>query len=69
MYFKCPSCRTLFANKQLPYEKGLEEICASTKSDDEKNILKEKLLSKLEIHRYCCRPRVLGSVDLIKIVK
>lgn len=69
LYFKCPTCRTILANKQLHFEKGMEEICAKAKSNEEKDIMKEKLLNKLEVNRYCCRPRVLCFVDLVKIIK
>lgn len=69
LYLKCPTCRTILGNKQIPFEKGMEEICANAKTDDEMNKLKEELLDKLEVKRYCCRPRVLCYVDLIKIIK
>ena len=69
LYFKCPSCRTNLANKQIPFEKGMEKICASAKSEEEMNKMKEELLDKLEVKRYCCRPRMLCYIDLIKIIK
>lgn len=69
LYFKCPTCKTILANKQIPFEKGMDEICAKVKTEEEADALKEKLLDKLEIKRYCCRPRVLCYVDLIKIIK
>jgi len=69
LYFKCPTCRTILANKQLPFEEGMEKICATAKSDAEKDKMKEQLLDKLEVKRYCCRPRVLCFVDLVKIIK
>lgn len=69
LYLKCPTCRTILGNKQILFEKGMEEICANAKTDDEMNKLKEELLDKLEVKRYCCRPRVLCYVDLIKIIK
>ncbi len=69
LYLKCPTCRTILGNRQILFEKGMEEICANSKSDEELNLQKEKLLDKLEIKRYCCRPRVLCYIDLIKIIK
>ncbi len=69
LYYKCPTCRTILANKQIPFEKGMEEICASSETEEEMNKMKEKLLDKLEVRRYCCRPRVLCYIDLIKIIK
>jgi DNA-directed RNA polymerase subunit N (RpoN/RPB10) len=69
LYFKCPTCRTCLANKQIPFEKGMEEICALSKNEDEKDLMKEKLLDKLQVKRWCCRPRVLCYVDLTEIIK
>ena len=36
LYFRCPTCRTLLADKQLVYERELEKICSSSKSDEQK---------------------------------
>lgn len=69
LYFKCPTCRTLLANKQLVYEKRLMEICSSNKSKNEKDAEKKKLLDELELPRQCCRMRIMGYVKLIDIIK
>ena len=69
LYFKCPTCRTLLANKQLVYEKRLKEICNSNKSKNEKDAEKKKLLDELELPRECCRMRMMGYVKLIEIIK
>ena len=70
LYYKCPSCKTLLADKQLPFEKEMDRIVKDTKmSEDEKNDAKRKLLDSLELVRYCCRTRMLTYVDLIKIIK
>lgn len=69
LYFKCPTCRTLLANKQLVYEKRLAEICNSNKSKEEKNKLKQQLLDEIELKRECCRMRMMGYVKLIDVVK
>ena len=69
LYAKCPTCRTILANKQLIFEKENEKICASDKSVDEKNKMKEELLDKIELKRYCCRQRILGYVDLTDIIQ
>lgn len=69
LYFKCPTCRTLLANKQLVYEKRLKEICNSNKPKNEKDSEKKKLLDELELHRECCRMRIMGYVKLIEIIK
>lgn len=69
LYFKCPTCRTLLANKQLVYEKRLAEICNSNKSKNEKDAEKKKLLDDLELIRQCCRMRIMGYIKLIDIIK
>ena len=69
LYYKCPTCRTILANKQLVYEKRLEQICNSNKSKNEQDIEKKKLLDELELTRPCCRMRMMGYVKLIDIIK
>ena len=69
LYYKCPTCQTLLANKQIPYEKKLNDICKdNAMNESEKNKAKQKLLTDLEIHRPCCRMRVLGYIKLIDLV-
>lgn len=66
LYPKCPSCKTILANKQVPYEEKMDKICGNVKlSNEEKDIAKRKVLDELEIKRYCCRMRVMGYVRLI----
>jgi DNA-directed RNA polymerase subunit N (RpoN/RPB10) len=70
LYPKCPSCKTLFANKELIYEKELDSICKNSKlTESQKDKAKMELLNSLELFRPCCRPRILGYIDLIKIIK
>jgi len=70
LYFRCPTCGTLLANKQLVYEQKLEEICLNRKlNNKEKNDLKRKLLDDMELHRSCCRMRIMGYVKLIEKIK
>ena len=70
LYFKCPTCKTVLADKQLIYEKEMELITKNSKlTEDERNDAKRKLLDSLELVRYCCRTRMLTFVDLITIIK
>jgi DNA-directed RNA polymerase subunit N (RpoN/RPB10) len=70
LYFKCPTCSTFLANKEIPWELGMKEICDNPKlSQEEKDMKKVELLDKLKVTRYCCRMRVLTYCDLVKIVK
>lgn len=70
LYYKCPTCKIILANKQILYEKKLEEICNNNKmNDNEKSTNKKKILDELELHRPCCRMRMMGNIKLINIVK
>ena len=70
LYFRCPTCRTILANKQLIYEQKLEEISLNAKlNKTEKDKLKRKLLDDVELFRQCCRPRMMGYVKLIDKIK
>lgn len=70
LYYKCPTCKTILANKQLLYESKLNDICKKTNiSEKEKNKEKRNILDQLEIKRICCRMRCLGYVALIDIIK
>jgi DNA-directed RNA polymerase subunit N (RpoN/RPB10) len=69
LYLKCPTCRTILANKQLLHAKRLAEICNSNKSKEDKNKEKQKLLDELELIRSCCRMRMMSYVKLIDIIK
>ena len=69
LYFKCPTCRTKLADKQLLYEKRLEDICNSKDDKQSKDNAKQKLLDELELKRPCCRMRMMGYVKLIEIIK
>jgi len=69
LYYKCPTCKTLLANKQMVYEEKLATICNDSKMNDkDKMEAKRKLLDELEIIRPCCRMRVLGYVKLIDLI-
>ncbi|QKF93787.1 DNA-directed RNA polymerase subunit N [Fadolivirus algeromassiliense] len=70
LYFRCPSCKTLLANKQLIYEQRLDNICKNDKlSTKDKDNAKSKLLDELELHRSCCRMRMMGYISLVNIIK
>lgn len=73
MYLKCPSCKKLLGDKQLPYENILNRICSDEEmgkiSSEEASELKSKLIKSFEFERYCCTPRVMTYKKLIEIVK
>ena len=68
LYYRCPECGNLLANKQLTWEKELAIICAKSIPEMEKNKMKKELLNKLKLKRYCCRMRIMGYVRLINII-
>lgn len=67
--YKCPTCKTLLANKIILYEKELEEICNRNTSPDQTNKIKQELLIKYEFINICCRMRAMSYVKLINIIK
>ena len=70
LYLKCPTCKNILANKQIPYEKDLADIHNNNKlSIKEKNIQREGLLDKYKLDKYCCRMRLLSYTRVIDIVK
>jgi len=70
LYYRCPTCRTILANKQLLFEKGLKDIIENEKMNDkEKDIEKQEILNKLHVKNICCRMRMLTYVRKIEIVK
>jgi|688.fasta_scaffold858094_2 DNA-directed RNA polymerase subunit N (RpoN/RPB10) len=70
LYYKCPTCRTLLANKQIPYQEKINHICTNQKmTEKEKDEAKRKVLVELELHRPCCRMRIMGFIDLIDKIK
>ena len=68
LYFKCPTCRTILANKQLLFTERLEKICKETISEENKDTKKQQLLDELEVKRICCRMRILTFIKLVEIV-
>ncbi len=69
IYIKCPSCGLLLGNRQMVYEKGLEEINSNPNTDNDKKLeLKTKLVESLGIKRYCCKMRVMTYKNLPEII-
>lgn len=69
IYIKCPSCGYLIGNRQMVYEKGLDEIYSDINTDDTKKLeLKTKLIESLKIKRYCCKMRVITFKNLAEII-
>ena len=69
LYFRCPTCKMVLANKQLLFEKKMEEICQSDMTDEEKEEEKMQLPRELGVKKMCCRMRLLTYVPLITTIK
>ncbi len=70
IYIKCPSCGFLLGNRQMVYDKGIDDINSDPNTDNEKKLeLKTKLIESLGIKRYCCKMRVITYKRLTEIVK
>ena len=69
LYPVCPSCNTILADKQIPFEKGMEVICNNKSlTDKQKAEAKKKLLDNIGVIRYCCRMRMISYLDQAKLI-
>lgn len=70
LYYKCPTCKTILANKQILYETELDAICKNDNlSMAEKNNQKKKILDNLQIKNQCCRARTISYIRQIELIK
>lgn len=71
LYLRCPTCRNKLGDKQLPFEKGLKEICNNENiSEEDKRKKKYELLDKIGLKKdmICCRMRILTYINQIEFV-
>ena len=70
IYLKCPSCGYIIGNRQIVYESTLDQIMNDPNTDDdEKLVLKTKLVDSLGVKRYCCKMRIITFKQLTDIIK
>ena len=70
IYLKCPTCGTVIGNRQIPFEKGLEQIENNAALDEEARLkLKTELIESLNVKRYCCKMRMISFKQLTDIIK
>ena len=70
IYLKCPSCSYILGNRQIMYEQKLDEINNNNNVDEEeKTVLKTKLVESLNVKRYCCKMRIITFKQLTDIIK
>jgi len=78
-YSVCTSCNRSLGNKYLAYQKQIDDLNSKVdkmridgESDDKIDAYKEEMSAKIvdstKRTRYCCRARILGYIDLSKIV-
>lgn len=81
LYPICPTCGTLLANIQLPYQRDMEELCnkynvsqeTMSKGEITKNpdFIKEKenIVNKyVDKDKICCRMRLTNFSDLVRLI-
>lgn len=68
LYYRCPSCKTILGNKQIPYEEETEKICNSNLTREQKGHAMKKLLDDMELKRLCCRQRIMSYAKLVQIL-
>lgn len=72
LYLKCPYCKNILANKQIPFEEALEKMCENKSLTDEQRKKKQSLILdelKLEKNKYCCRNMIISYVSTIDFIK
>ena len=70
IYLKCPTCGNIIGNRQIPFEKGLEQIENNASLDEEARLkLKQELVESLKLKRYCCKMRLISFKQLTEIIK
>lgn len=69
IYLKCPTCRTILGNKEVPYREGLKKINEKNLSNKEKEKEVFELLKSLEVDRMCCRMRINQCISMIDLIK
>jgi DNA-directed RNA polymerase subunit N (RpoN/RPB10) len=65
LYYRCPSCKTNLAKKELQLEKKLVDLKHSKRSRGDI----KKIFEELGIINSCCTMRALTYVDTIKLIK
>jgi len=69
LYPKCPTCKELFANKEIVIEAEMDKICNNPDiTTEEAEKLKTELILGFGLD-YCCNQRLLTYRRLILIVK
>lgn len=70
IYIRCPSCGYILGNRQIMFEKGLEQINSDPNTDEETKMnLKTNLVESLKLKNYCCKMRVITFKSLPEILK
>lgn len=71
LYMKCPTCNRLLADKEVIWTTEMENIASQELSKTDKDKAIEELWKILKIpqENYCCKMRIMGFRDLIKIIK
>lgn len=67
LYSTCPTCGYFIGQKIIEWEIESKNICDDPNlNKEEKEKLKEKLLKKIKLRRYCCRMRLMSYKDLVQ---
>lgn len=67
LYSTCPTCGFFLGQKIIEWETKSKEICDNPKyTNEEKEVLKEKLIKSIKLRRYCCRMRLMSYKDLVQ---
>lgn len=69
LYYKCPTCKTILADKQIIFEHESDIIKEDPNlTIEQKDELLMALPAKLKLIRYCCKMRLITSLDDFNIL-
>lgn len=72
VYFRCPTCGSILADKELLWIEFMEKLNNEIHlTEKEKSKRLEDFLDNLGFNpdSYCCRMRIMKSIDYSKIIK
>lgn len=69
LYLVCPTCNEHLGNRQIIFDKQIDNIMNSDEDDSVKEKLKSDLVNNLGLDNYCCKMRIITFKRLVEIIK
>ena len=68
LYPKCPTCKTILANKQLLYEAKMTKICGEDLDEETMKKKKMEVHEEIGLKNYCCKMRMMSYVKKVELI-